>query len=177
MEDFEKIVVPYMDEIYRAALARTKHTEEAQDLTQDVFLKAFRFFGSFKTGTNVRAWLYRILHNAFIDRYRKSAKTMETSSFEDVEDFYLYFKWVQANMDPEEEVLKKMTLNEIKQALSQLPDEFEQTVILCDMQGLSYEEAAEALGCKVGTVRSRLHRGRNMLQKLLWEQRMKLEET
>jgi RNA polymerase sigma-70 factor (ECF subfamily) len=139
---------------------------------QETYLKAYRAFGSFREGTNLKAWLYRILTNTFINSYRARKRRPEQSDIDDVEDLYLYrrlggLEAVNAGRSPEEEVLEHFTEAEVKAAVEALPEQFRMAVLLADVEGFSYKEIAEILDIPIGTVMSRLHRGRKSLQKTL----------
>ncbi len=173
-ERFELLVEEHLDGLFGAALRMTRNRTRAEDLLQEMFLRAWRSFHSFKPGTNVRAWLYRILMNAYIDGYRKSEREPEVVDQEDVDEFYLYSK-VHESEDfrragnPEEALLNSLMDADVKGALDSLPETFRNVVILADIEGFSYKEIAEILGIPIGTVMSRLHRGRRQLQVKLWD--------
>jgi RNA polymerase sigma-70 factor (ECF subfamily) len=173
-ERFEALVGAHLDGLYGTALRLTRNRAAAEDLIQDTFLKAWRSFRTFQTGTNARAWLYKILMNAYIDSYRRSSRQPETVDHEDVGDFYLYAKAQESDEyrragDPEEILLSKIMDADVKEALEQVPEPFRAAVILADLQDFSYKEIAEILGVPIGTVMSRLYRGRRHLQRLLWD--------
>jgi len=171
---FEAMVSEHLDGLFGASLRLTRHRPRAEDLLQETFLRAWRSFHTFRPGTNVRAWLYRILMNAYIDGYRKSEREPEVVDQEDVDEFYLYSK-VHESEDyrragnPEEVLLNSLMDADVKGALDSLPEAFRNVVILADIEGFSYREIAEILGIPIGTVMSRLHRGRRQLQVRLWE--------
>jgi len=173
-ERFTALVSEHLDGLFGAALRLTRHRPRAEDLLQETFLRAWRSFHTFRPGTNVRAWLYRILMNAYIDGYRKSEREPEVVDHEDVDEFYLYSK-VHESEDfrragnPEEVLLANLMDADVKHALESLPEAFRNVVILADIEGFSYKEIAEILGIPIGTVMSRLHRGRRQLQVKLWE--------
>ncbi len=172
--EFEALVLPLRDELRRAALRLTQSVENAEDLVQETLLHAFRGFHQFRSGTNLKAWLMRILFNLFVSHYRHQQRTVPTVSLEGLlEELELSDESTDLLLDetvsPEEVVLSRIMDEEVEQALQQLPDRFRQVVVLCDLEGLSYAEAAEALGIPVGTVRSRLSRAREMLRQLLWD--------
>jgi RNA polymerase sigma-70 factor (ECF subfamily) len=161
-----------MGSLYSAALRMTRNPSDAEDLVQETYLKAYRAFGSFKEGTNLKAWLYRILTNTFINSYRARKRRPEQTDIDDVEDLYLYrrlggLEAVNAGRSPEEEVLEHFTEAEVKAAVEALPEQFRMAVLLADVEGFSYKEIAEILDIPIGTVMSRLHRGRKSLQKTL----------
>ena len=173
-ERFEVLVWEHLDGLFGAALRMTRNRTRAEDLLQETFLRAWRSFHTFKPGTNVRAWLYRILMNAYIDGYRKSEREPEVVDQEDVDEFYLYSK-VHESEDfrragnPEEALLSRLMDADVKGALDSLPEAFRNVVVLADIEGFSYKEIAEILSIQIGTVMSRLHRGRRQLQVKLWD--------
>lgn len=173
-ERFSALVSQHLDGLFGASLRLTRNRTKAEDLLQEMFLRAWRSFHTFRPGTNVRAWLYRILMNAYIDGYRKSEREPEVVDHEDVDEFYLYSK-VHESEDfrragnPEEVLLNNLMDADVKGALQGLPEAFRNVVILADIEGFSYKEIAEILGIPIGTVMSRLHRGRRQLQVKLWE--------
>jgi RNA polymerase sigma-70 factor, ECF subfamily len=173
-EDFEAGVIAQLDSLYRTALRMTNNPQEAEDLVQETMLKAFRFADSYQRGTNLRAWLFRILNTSAINRYRKQASHPITTSLPEGEEFYLYnrirdLSGQELNMGAEEEVLSKYLDEDVYKALSDLPLNFRMPIILADIEGLSYKEIAEALQIPIGTVMSRISRGRRQLQRSLWE--------
>ena len=164
----------YMPALYSAALRMTRNAADAEDLVQETYLRAYRGFGGFEEGTNLRAWLYRILTNAYINTYRARQRRPEESNLDDVEDLYLYrrlggLEGARAGQSAEEELLEHITDSEVKAALESLPEQFRMAVLLADVEGFSYKEIAEILDIPIGTVMSRLHRGRKALQKKLYE--------
>jgi RNA polymerase sigma-70 factor, ECF subfamily len=170
---FEAQMLPHLDSLYRAALSMTRNAQDADDLVQDTFVRAFQFIDKFQVGTNARAWLFRILTNLFINRYRKSKREPEKTSYDEMEDFFLYNRlqdaYVSGKADtPEAAVMGKVQVEAIQEAISRLPDEYRDTVILADLNELSYQEISEALDVPIGTVRSRLSRGRRLVQRALW---------
>lgn len=173
-ERFQALAEQHLDRLFGAALRLTRNRTKAEDLLQETFLRGWRSFHTFKPGTNARAWLYRILMNAYIDGYRKMTREPEIVDQEDVDEFYLYTK-VQESDDfrragnPEEVLLARLMDADVQGALDSLPDAFREVVILADIEGFSYKEIAEMLGIPIGTVMSRLHRGRRQLQVKLWE--------
>ena len=169
---FADLTMEYMGSLYSAALRMTRNPADAEDLVQETYLKAYRAFGSFKEGTNLKAWLYRILTNTFINSYRARKRRPEQTDIDEVEDLYLYrrlggLEAVNASRSPEEEVLEHFTEAEVKDAVEALPEQFRMAVLLADVEGFSYKEIAEILDIPIGTVMSRLHRGRKALQKTL----------
>jgi RNA polymerase sigma-70 factor (ECF subfamily) len=169
---FADLAMEYMGSLYSAALRMTRNPSDAEDLVQETYLKAYRAFGSFKEGTNLKAWLYRILTNTFINSYRARRRRPEQTELDEVEDLYLYrrlggLEAVSAGRSAEEEVLEHFTETEVKEAVEALPEQFRMAVLLADVEGFSYKEIAEILDIPIGTVMSRLHRGRRALQKAL----------
>jgi RNA polymerase sigma-70 factor (ECF subfamily) len=169
---FADLAMEYMASLYSAALRMTRNPADAEDLVQETYLKAYRAFDSFSEGTNLKAWLYRILTNTFINSYRARRRRPEQTEIEDVEDLYLYrrlggLEAVAAGRSAEEEVLDHFTEAEVKEAVEALPEQFRMAVLLADVEGFSYKEIAEILDVPIGTVMSRLHRGRKALQKTL----------
>ena len=171
---FEAQAMEFMPSLYTAALRMTRNPADAEDLVQETYLKAYRGFGGFEQGTNLKAWLYRILTNTFINSYRSKKRRPEESDIDDVEDLYLYrrlggLEGATAGRSAEDQVLEHFTEGEIKDALDSLPEQFRIAVLLGDVEGFSYKEIAEILDIPIGTVMSRLHRGRRALQKRLYD--------
>src|SRR5256885_2534427 len=171
---FAELAMEHMSSLYTAALRMTRNPADAEDLVQETYLKAYRAFGSFQEGTNLKAWLYRILTNTYINAYRAKKRRPEQSDIEDVEDLYLYrrlggLEAARVGQSAEEEVLEHFTDSEVKEALESLPEQFRMAVLLADVEGFAYKEIADILGIPIGTVMSRLHRGRKLLQKRLWD--------
>ncbi len=172
-EDFEAGVIAQLDSLYRTALRLTRNQQEAEDLVQETMLKAFRFSKSYQPGTNLRAWLFRILNTSAINRYRKQATHPAPASLPDGEEFYLYnrirdLSGQELTTAAEDEVLSKYLDEDVYKALNDLPINFRMPVILADIEGLSYKEIAEALQIPIGTVMSRISRARRQLQHSLW---------
>jgi RNA polymerase sigma-70 factor (ECF subfamily) len=164
-EEFEREALPHMDLLYNYALRMTGNPDDADDLVQETYLKAFRFWDKYEKGTNIRAWLFRIMKNSYINRYRKETKEPDTVDYEEVQNFYNTIRAESADPnDLQEKIFGGLLEDEVARALESLPEDFRTVVILCDIEGLSYEEIAEFVDCPIGTVRSRLHRGRKMLQ-------------
>ena len=173
-EEFEAGVLAQLDSLYRTALRLTHNQQEAEDLVQETMLKAFRFARTFQPGTNLRAWLFRILNTSAINRYRKQATHPVTTPLPEGEDFYLYnrirdMSGQELSVGAEEEVLSKYLDEDVYKALQDLPLNFRMPVILADIEGMSYKEIAEALQIPIGTVMSRISRGRRQLQQSLWQ--------
>jgi len=170
---FEQEMLPHLDALYRSALSMTRNAQDADDLVQDTFVRAFQFQDQFIGGTNARAWLFRILTNLFINSYRKRHREPDRVSYDELEDFYLYNRLADDHMHeggdtPEEAVLRKVQVEAIHEAISRLPDEYRETVILADLNDFAYQEISEILDIPIGTVRSRLSRGRRLVQRALW---------
>jgi len=167
-KEFEREAVPQMDVLYSYAYHITNDHDDAQDLLQETFLKAFRFWDKFEKGTNLKAWLFRIMKNSYINRYRKEKKEGVSVSYDEVEDFVETIRDEAYHSENLAESLSKNLLDdEVARALESLPDEFRTVILLCDIEGLPYEEIAEFIQCPIGTVRSRIHRGRKILQQKL----------
>ncbi len=171
---FSELAMEYMPALYSAALRMTRNPSDAEDLVQETYLKAYRAFASFTEGTNLKAWLYRILTNTYINSYRSAKRRPEIADVEDVEDLYLYHRLSRnGSPDPgrsaEDEALESFTDDEVKSALESLPEAFRMAVLLADVEGFSYKEIAEITDVPIGTVMSRIHRGRKALQKALIE--------
>jgi len=162
---FEKEALPHSDLLYNYALRMTNNAEDARDLVQETYLKAYRFWDKYEPGTNIRAWLFRILKNSYINRYRKESKAPDTVDFEDVQNYYPSIRDEGSESgDLQGSVFSRLLEDDVAQAIAELPDDFRTVVILCDIEGLTYEEIAAFVDCPLGTVRSRLHRGRKMLR-------------
>jgi RNA polymerase sigma-70 factor (ECF subfamily) len=164
----------FMPSLYSAALRMTRNPADAEDLVQETYLKAYRGFGGFQAGTNLKAWLYRILTNTFINQYRAKKRRPDESELDEAEDMFLYrrlggLEAARAGRSAEDELMDFFTDTEVKDALESLPEQFRMAVLLADVEGFSYKEIAEILDIPIGTVMSRLHRGRKALQKKLYE--------
>jgi RNA polymerase sigma-70 factor (ECF subfamily) len=171
---FAELAMEYMPSLYTAALRMTRSPADAEDLVQETYLKAYRGFGGFQEGTNLKAWLYRILTNTFINTYRAKKRRPEETDIDDVENLYLSrrlggLEGAQSGRSAEDEVLDQFTEAEVKEAIEALPEQFRLAVLLGDVEGFSYKEIAEILDVPIGTVMSRLHRGRRALQKRLYD--------
>ena len=169
---FERDVLPLLPSLYGAAMRLTRNPTDAQDLVQETYLRAFRGFAGFKEGTNLKAWLYRILTNSFINTYRKKQRQPQTvEGPDDIDEWYLFDKLGGRNVElsAETEVLDKIPDEAVKAALESLAENFRLPVLLADVEGFSYKEIAEIMDTPIGTVMSRLHRGRKALQKALWD--------
>jgi RNA polymerase sigma-70 factor, ECF subfamily len=169
-ERFEREAIPFMPEMYAAALRLTRNRTDAEDLVQEAFLRAYRGFGGFEPGTNLRAWLYRILTNAYINIYRKRQREPVTVSDDELPEWWLYEKLGNEGVEASAEarVLESLPDEDVQEALASLPEQFRLAVLLADVEGFSYKEIAEILDIPMGTVMSRLHRGRRALEKRLW---------
>lgn len=168
--DFEREALPHMDALYNFALRMTSDPDDADDLVQETYLKAYRFFDKFEKGTNCKAWLFRILKNSFINMYRRNAKQPAKVDYDEVEEYYHLIR--DASADPndlQERLFSNLLDDDVTRALDALPEEFRTVVILCDIEGFTYEEIAEFVECPIGTVRSRLHRGRKLLRAQLYD--------
>ena len=169
---FETQALSYMDQLYAAAMRMTRNPADAEDLVQETYAKAFAAQDKFTMGTNLKAWLYRIQTNAFINTYRKKQRQPQTvEGPDDVDEWYLFDKLGGRNVElsAETEVLDKIPDEAVKGALESLPENFRLPVLLADVEGFSYKEIAEIMDTPIGTVMSRLHRGRKALQKALWD--------
>jgi RNA polymerase sigma-70 factor (ECF subfamily) len=172
-DTFEKDALSYLDALYRTALRMTRSPADAEDLVQETYIRAFRFREQFRPGTNLKAWLFRILTNTFINEYRRRSARPETAELDDVDEYSLYRRMVggaaaSSSPDPEAALLDGLVDREVIEALEELPERF-RTVVLLDVEGFSYKEMAEMLDIPIGTVMSRLHRARKSLQKRLYE--------
>ncbi len=163
--EFETEALPHADLLYNYALRMTNNAADADDLVQETFLKAFRFWDKYEKGTNIRAWLFRIMKNSYINRYRREAKEPDTVDYEEIQNFYNTIRDEKSDThDTPESAFGNLLDDDLAGAISALPEDFRTVVILCDIEGLTYEEIAEFLDCPLGTVRSRLHRGRSLLR-------------
>ena len=172
--NFERDAMGHAHALYSAALRMTRNRADAEDLVQETFLRAYRAYDSFQEGTNLRAWLYRILTNAFINRYRRQQRRPSEVELDEVEDLYLYKRVAStetrgAARSAEEEVFDALEGSDVRQAIDKLPRNYRMPVLMADLEGFSYKEIAEMLQIPIGTVMSRLHRGRKALQKLMWQ--------
>ncbi|MBB6174057.1 RNA polymerase sigma-70 factor (ECF subfamily) [Nocardiopsis mwathae] len=168
--DFVAAVTPYADQLYPTALRMTRNAADAEDLVQETFTKAFANFHQFKAGTNLRAWLYRILTNTFINGYRKKQREPRQDSTDEIKDWQLAAADAHASTgsrSAEMEVLDHLPDSDIRVALAELPEEFRMVVYLIDIEGYSYKEVAARMGTPLGTVMSRLHRARRQLREML----------
>jgi RNA polymerase sigma-70 factor, ECF subfamily len=171
---FTQLAMPLMPMLYAAAVRMTRNPADAEDLVQETFLRAYRGFGGFEEGTNVKAWLFRILTNTYINIYRAKQRRPDERDLDDVEDLYLYrrlggLEAATMGRSAEDELMDLFTESEIKDALEALPETFRMAVLLADVEGFAYKEIAEILDIPIGTVMSRLHRGRKAMQKQLYD--------
>jgi RNA polymerase sigma-70 factor, ECF subfamily len=169
-KDFEKEAIPHMDALYNFALRLTGDEDDADDLVQETYMKAFRFFDKFEKGTNCKAWLYRILKNSYINDYRKTTKEPDKVDYEDVQNFYENVKSDEVETQHYvQDVFTHLMDDEMSKAITELPEDFRTVIILSDIEGFTYEEIADFVDVPVGTVRSRLHRARKMLYVQLFD--------
>lgn len=171
---FTDDAMPFMNQLYATAVRMTRNPADAEDLVQETYLKGYKAYERFEAGTNLRAWLFRILTNTFINDYRKKQRRPKESDLEDVEDLYLYRKLGSATAQTlgrsaEDELLDQLSEAEVKQAIESLPEQYRLAVLLADVEGFAYKEVAEILDIPIGTVMSRIHRGRKRLQKELYD--------
>ncbi|HMS35405.1 MAG TPA: sigma-70 family RNA polymerase sigma factor [Ignavibacteria bacterium] len=169
-KDFDAEAMPHMNLLHNYAYKITGNQLDADDLLQETFLRAFRFFDKFEKGTNCKAWLFRIMKNLFINKYRKNQKEPGKVDYGEIENFFDNIRSEKLDStDLQEKVFSNLLDDDMTNALNSLQDDFKTVVILCDLEGLSYEEIADFVQCPIGTVRSRLHRGRKMLQQKLYD--------
>jgi len=168
---FEREAIPHIDALMRTARRMTKSENDAEDLVQETMLKSYRFFDKFEEGTNCKAWLFKIMTNIFINNYRSKAKAPQSVTFGDVDDGFLYGQLAKNKdiSDPETEFFSKILDEDVRAAINELPEDFRLVVVLSFLEGFSYQEIANITGLQIGTVKSRLHRGRKLLQKALWD--------
>ena len=169
-EDFTSETIPHENALYNYALKISGNTDDAQDLVQETYYKAYRHFDKFQSGTNSKAWMFMILKNTFINDYRKSKREPYKLDYEQIQNFYENVKSDRSeenNLD--KEFYNDLFDDELTEAIDQLPTKMREVFLLCDLEGYSYEETAELVDCPIGTVRSRLHRARHMLQDILFD--------
>lgn len=168
--DFDSQMMPYLDSLYNTAYRMTRSAEDAEDLVQETYFKAYKYYDKFEEGTNLKAWLFKILKNTFINNYRKRKLEPRSVDFAEIEDsFERIVRRDNADQpaDPESEYFTGVLDDDVKKALDSLPYDYRMVVILADLEDFSYKEIAEILDCPVGTVMSRLYRGRKLLEKVL----------
>jgi RNA polymerase sigma-70 factor (ECF subfamily) len=169
-DEFLKEALPHEVALYNYALKISGNSDDAQDLVQETYYKAYRHFDKFQTGTNSKAWMFMILKNSFINDYRKSKREPYKLDYEQIQNFYENVKSDRAHTNNlDKEFYNDLLDDELTEAIDQLPTKMREVFLLCDLDGNSYEETAELVGCPIGTVRSRLHRARHMLQENLFE--------
>lgn len=176
-EEFEREALKHLDALYGAALRLTRSASDAEDLVQDAFVKAYRFYDRFEPGTNMKAWLFRILTNTFINKYRRSTrerKVLEGREAEPVGEGVMSRAAMRTLTDPISEAHRRIITAEIQEALDSLPEDYRVMIVLADVEELSYKEIAAIVGCPIGTVMSRLHRARKKMQRRLLDQAVQL---
>lgn len=172
-EILTKDAMQYAPQLFATAVRMTRNRADAEDLVQETFVKAWRSFATFQEGTNLRAWLFRIMTNTFINKYNAQQRRPQETELDEVEELFLFrrlgaFDQSKMNQSAEDQLLEFFTDDEVKNAIEELPEMFRLPVLLSDVDGFSYKEIAEMLDVPIGTVMSRLHRGRKMMQKLLY---------
>lgn len=174
-KQFEVEAMPHMDALYRTALRMTKNQSDAEDLVQETMVKAYRFWDKFEPGSNCRAWLFKIMTNIFINEYRSKSRTPVSVNMDDIDDNFLYGQLAAKSPDknPEEMLFAKIFDDDVKKAIEELPDDFRLVVVLSFLEDFSYQEIADIVDLQLGTVKSRLHRGRKLLQKKLYDYAVK----
>jgi RNA polymerase sigma-70 factor (ECF subfamily) len=173
-EDFTNDAMQYAPQLFATALRMTRNKSDAEDLVQETFLKGWRAFDSYQQGTNLRAWLFRIMTNTFINKYNSQQRRPQETELDEVEELFLFrrmgaFDQSKMSQSAEDQMLELFTDDEVKNAIEELPETFRIPVLLSDVEGFSYKEIAEMLEVPIGTVMSRLHRGRKAMQKMLYE--------
>lgn len=172
---FEIEAMAHVDPLMRTARRMTKNDSDAEDLVQETMLKAYRFFNRFEEGTNCKAWLFKIMTNIFINNYRSKAKAPQSLAFDEIDDSFLFGQLAQVKSvsNPEVEFFSRIFDDDVKDAIGELPEDFRIVVVLSFLEGFSYQEIADITDLQIGTVKSRLHRGRKLLQKSLWDYAIK----
>jgi RNA polymerase sigma-70 factor (ECF subfamily) len=174
---FQEEMLPHLDSMYNFAFRLTLDEDDAKDLVQDTYLKAFRFINSFEKGTNAKAWLFRILKNSFINDFRKKSREPSKVDYQEVETFYNSEEFdteIEATSDLRSEAVQDLIGDEVATAINSLEVDFRIAIILCDIEGFTYEEMSKILDIPIGTVRSRLHRARGLLKEKLSEYAKKM---
>ncbi|MGD2115578.1 MAG: sigma-70 family RNA polymerase sigma factor [Acidobacteriota bacterium] len=171
--DFEAAAMPFVDALYNTAYRMTRNAEDAEDLVQEAYLKAYKYYDKFEEGTNFKAWLFKIMKNTFINNYRKKQQAPPQSDFADIEESFETQVSEEAGQkkikNPEEELLENVLDEDIQRGIDELPPDYRMVVLLADLENFSYKEIAEILDVPVGTVMSRLYRGRRLLEKVMLE--------
>ncbi len=165
--DFEAVAMPFVDSLYNTAYRMTRNAEDAEDLVQETYFKAYRYYDKFEEGTNFKAWLFKIMKNTFINNYRKKQQAPPQSDFSDIEESFESLLSEEATRkikNPEEEFLANVLDEHVQVAMDELPPDYRMVVVLADLENFSYKEIAEILEVPVGTVMSRLYRGRRLLE-------------
>lgn len=172
---FEAEALPHMDALLRTALRMTRNSSDAEDLVQEAMAKAYRSWDKFESGTNCRAWLFKIMTNMFINEYRSKSRAPVAMSVDDVDEGFLYGQLASASgqRTPEEELFARILDDDVKNAIAELPEDYRLVVMLSFVEGFSYQEIADIVDLQLGTVKSRLHRGRKLLQKKLYDYAVK----
>ena len=173
-EDFTNDAMQHAPQLFSTAMRMTRNRSDAEDLVQETFIKAWRSFATYQQGTNLRAWLFRIMTNTYINKYNAQQRKPTETELDDVEELFLYKRLgsvdqSQLSQSAEDQMLSLFTDDEVKKALEELPEQFRITVLMSDVEGFSYKEIAEILEIPLGKVMSRLHRGRKAMQKMLYE--------
>ena len=174
-KSFEAEALQHMEALYRTALRMTKNESNAEDLVQEAYVKAYRFWDRFEPGSNCRAWLFKIMTNIFINEYRSKTRSPMSVNVDELDDNFIYGQLAvdQTTRNPEQELFSRIFDDDIKKAIESLPDDFRLVVVLAFLEGFSYQEIADIMDLQLGTVKSRLHRGRKLLQKALWDYAIK----
>ena len=174
-ERFEREALVHIDALMRTARRMTKTDADAEDLVQETMLKAYRFFDKFEEGTNCKAWLFKIMTNIFINDYRSKSRSPMSVNVDEIDDSFLYGQLAATapSDNPEKELFAKIFDDDVKRAIEELPEDFRLVVVLSFLEGFSYQEIADIADLQLGTVKSRLHRGRKLLQKALYEYAIK----
>lgn len=170
-QSFEAAAIPHMDALLRTALRMTRDQSDAEDLVQEAMVRAYRNWDKFEPGTNCRSWLFKIMTNIFINEYRSKARSPISVNVDDIDDNYLYGQLASLGPEnnPEQALFTKILDDDVKKAIEELPEAFRMPVVLSLIEGFSYHEIADIMDLQLGTVKSRLHRGRKLLQKQLYE--------